>query len=57
MEMENIILNEVSQVQEAKGCIFFSHIWNIDSRQIQAYYEMYVTQREGHKPESKCKKC
>jgi hypothetical protein len=26
MELENIILSEVSQVQKDKGCMFFSHI-------------------------------
>jgi hypothetical protein len=26
MELENIILSEVSQVQKAKGCMFFSHV-------------------------------
>jgi hypothetical protein len=26
MELENIILSEVSQVQKAKGCIFFSYV-------------------------------
>jgi hypothetical protein len=37
MELENIILTEVSQVQKAKGCMhIFSHIWNIDLIHIQA---------------------
>jgi hypothetical protein len=29
MELENIILSEVSQVQKAKSQVFF-HMWNID---------------------------
>jgi hypothetical protein len=30
MELENVILNKFSQVQETKSCIFFSHMQNID---------------------------
>jgi hypothetical protein len=30
MELENIILSDVSQVQKAKDHIFSSHMWNID---------------------------
>jgi hypothetical protein len=47
MEQENIILSEVSQVQKAKSLIF-SHMWNIDLKQIQQYYEKQVTLRGGH---------
>jgi hypothetical protein len=36
MELENIILSEVSQVQKAKGWHVFSHMWNIDPIQMQA---------------------
>jgi hypothetical protein len=46
MELENIILSDISQVQKAKGHVFF-HMWNIDSIQIQQYYEKQVTLR-GH---------
>jgi hypothetical protein len=35
MELENIILSEVSQAQKTKGCMFSSHIWNIDATQMQ----------------------
>jgi hypothetical protein len=38
MELENIILSEVSQVQKAKSYVF-SNMWNIDLIQIQQYYE------------------
>jgi hypothetical protein len=37
MELENIVLSEVSQVQKAKTCMFFSHMWNVDLTQIQQY--------------------
>jgi hypothetical protein len=30
MKLENVILNEVSQAQKAKGCIFFSHMRHRD---------------------------
>jgi hypothetical protein len=36
MELENIILSEVSQTQKTKGCTFFSHMWNTNPIQIQA---------------------
>jgi hypothetical protein len=35
IELENIILSEGSQVQKTKGCVFFSHVWNIELLQIQ----------------------
>jgi hypothetical protein len=44
MELENIILSEVSQVQKAKGHVF-SHMWNIDLIQIHANYEKQVMLR------------
>jgi hypothetical protein len=47
MELENIILSEVSQVQRAKGYVF-SHTWNIDLIQTQQYYEKQVMLRRGH---------
>jgi hypothetical protein len=37
MELENIILREVSQVQKAKG-----HMWNIDLIQINTILEKQV---------------
>jgi hypothetical protein len=46
MELENIILSEVSWVQKVKRWMFFSHVWNMDLIQIQKYYEKKVTQRE-----------
>jgi hypothetical protein len=42
MELENIILNEVSQAQKAKNCMF-SLICGM-----QQYYETLVTLRAGH---------
>jgi hypothetical protein len=47
MELENVILSEVSQDQKVKSHMF-SHMWNIDLIQIQQYYEQQVTLREGH---------
>jgi hypothetical protein len=38
MELENIILSEVSQVQKAKLHVL-SLMWNTDLIQIQQYYE------------------
>jgi hypothetical protein len=35
MELENIILSEISQVQKTNGHLS-SHMWNIDLIQIQA---------------------
>jgi hypothetical protein len=40
MELENIILGEVSQAQKAKSCL-----WNKDLIQIQQNYETLVTLR------------
>jgi hypothetical protein len=34
MKLENIILNEVSQVQKVKNCMFFL-MWIIDPKQMQ----------------------
>jgi hypothetical protein len=47
MELENIILSEVSQVQKAKTHVF-SYMWNIGLIQIQQYYEKHITLRGGH---------
>jgi hypothetical protein len=47
MELENIILSEVSQAQKAKSHIF-SLMWNIDIIQMQQYYETLVTLRGGN---------
>jgi hypothetical protein len=49
MEIENIILSEVSQVQKAKSHTF-SHMWKIELIKIQQYYEKQVTLRGGHIP-------
>jgi hypothetical protein len=46
MELENIILSEVSQAQKAKSHHVFSHMWNINLTQMQQYYEKQVTLRE-----------
>jgi hypothetical protein len=35
MELENIILSEVSRFRKPKAA-YFSHMWNIDPIQIQA---------------------
>jgi hypothetical protein len=48
MELENIILSEVSQTQKAKRPYFPSHMWSIDLIQMQQYYETLVTLRGGH---------
>jgi hypothetical protein len=47
MEVKNIILSEVSQVQEAKSHVS-SHMWNTDLMQIQQYYEKQVTLKGSH---------
>jgi hypothetical protein len=47
MELENIILSEVSQVQKTKSPTF-SLMWNVDLIQIQQYYENQITQRGGY---------
>jgi hypothetical protein len=44
MELEKIILSEISQVQKAKDHIFL-HMWNIDLIQIQAGHTKGRTQR------------
>jgi hypothetical protein len=49
MELENIILSEVSQTQKAKSLHVLSHMWNIDLIQMQQYYEALVTQK-GRSP-------
>jgi hypothetical protein len=48
MEVENIILSEVSQVQKAKDCIF-SIICRIQTQyKYKQHYEKQVMLREGH---------
>jgi hypothetical protein len=47
MELENIILSEVSPVKKAKNHIF-SHMWNVDLIQIWQYYKKQVTLRGCH---------
>jgi hypothetical protein len=44
VELENIILNEVSQIQKAKSTCFLSYV-DTDLIQIQQYYEKQVTLR------------
>jgi hypothetical protein len=41
MELENIILNEVSQAQEAKIHIL-PHMQMIDPKQMQQYYRTWI---------------
>jgi hypothetical protein len=43
IELEDITLSEVSQVQKAKGCHVFSHVWNIHLIQIHN-----VTKNRSH---------
>jgi hypothetical protein len=50
MELENIILSEVSQVQEAKNHMFFLICG------IQQYYEKQVMLRGGHVREGEGKR-
>jgi hypothetical protein len=45
MELENILISEISQTQKDKSCIL-SLRWNVDLIQIQQYYETLVTLRE-----------
>jgi hypothetical protein len=47
MEVENIILSEVSPAHKAKSHMF-SHMWIIDLKQMQQYYEKLVTQGRSH---------
>jgi hypothetical protein len=47
MELENITLSKVSQVWKTQGHVF-SHMWNINLKQMQLYYETLVTQWESH---------
>jgi hypothetical protein len=47
MELENIILSEVSQAQKAKN-LMFSHLWNIDLIQMQQYEEILLTLKGDH---------
>jgi hypothetical protein len=47
MELENIILSEVSQVQKAKSYML-CHVWNIDLIQMQQYYKKQVTLRGNY---------
>jgi hypothetical protein len=44
MELENIILSEVSQVQKVKSCMF-SLLCGTDLIQLQQYYEILFTLR------------
>jgi hypothetical protein len=52
MEMEKIILSEVSQAQKAKKAYVLPHMWIIDPKQMQKYYWTWVT----HEGESKYRK-
>jgi hypothetical protein len=48
MELEIIILSEVSRVKMPKNAFFFSHMRNTDLIKIQQYYEKQVILRGGH---------
>jgi hypothetical protein len=52
MELENIILSEVSQ--NAKSHMF-SHMWNTGPTQIQQYHEKQSTLWGGHQRERRVK--
>jgi hypothetical protein len=47
VELEDIILSEVSQLQKAKIQVF-SHVWIVDLMKMQQYYEKQFTPRGGH---------
>jgi hypothetical protein len=47
MELEKIILSEISQVQKVKSHVF-SHMWYIDLIQMQQDYLKQVTLKGGH---------
>jgi hypothetical protein len=47
IELENIIVSEVSQAQKDKSHMFLLYV-NIDIIQIQQYYEKLVTLRGDH---------
>jgi hypothetical protein len=55
MELENIILIEVSQLQNTRSHIF-SHMWNTDLIQILQYYVKQVMLRGGHIQEGEGKR-
>jgi hypothetical protein len=40
MALEDIMLNEVSQIHKDKGCIVFSHMWKIDLKDSKRYTYM-----------------
>jgi small nuclear ribonucleoprotein (snRNP)-like protein len=54
MEFMNIILSEVSEVQNAKATCFLSYVEY--RTQIQEYYEKQVTLRGGHIQEGEGKR-
>jgi hypothetical protein len=47
MDLENIILSEVSQAQKATSCIFSLICGITDLKQMQLYYGTWVTLGEG----------
>jgi hypothetical protein len=56
MELENINLSELIQAQKTKKPYVLSHMWNIDLKQMQQYYETLDTLRGGHSQEGLCKR-
>jgi hypothetical protein len=47
MEVENIILHEVSQAQKAKKSCVLPHMWIIDLKQMHQYFGTQVALRGG----------
>jgi hypothetical protein len=52
MELENIILSEVSQAQKAKKSHVLPHMQIIDLKQMQQYYWTWVILRGDHTQEA-----
>jgi hypothetical protein len=48
MDLENIILSEVSQVQKAKSCMFSLICWVKTQYKYKQYYEKQVTLKGSH---------
>jgi hypothetical protein len=55
MQLEDIIVSDISQAQKDKGHHVFSRMWNTDPTQMQQYYETQVTLRGGDTREREVK--
>jgi hypothetical protein len=55
MELEIVILIEISQIQKAKPHVL-SHMWNIHLIQIQQYYEKLLILEGGYIQEGQGKR-